>query len=120
MKLRFSVLALVTLLATNTASATSLLNVSEEEIRDRLAESFVASLYCKEFTLRHNVLDLVWDVLELKTGSDPEDDTEKSLYVARVDEWGAKFKADVRRSCADAYARFGPDGSAIRDALYRK
>lgn len=120
MKTQLIVFALVSGLMSSAAGATSLMNVPENKIRDHLAELFVAGFYCKDFNLRHNLLDLVWDVLELKTGRDPEDEREKSLYVARVDVWDAKFKADVSRSCADVYTRFGPDGSAIRDAIYPK
>lgn len=104
----------------NAVGATSLMKVREDHIRDHLAQLFVSGFFCEEFNYRHNMLDLVWDVLELKTGTDPEDDSEKSLYVARVAVWEAKFKADARRSCADVYDRFGPDGRTIRDVVYRR
>lgn len=120
MKSRLSLAALATLLMLNAASGTSLVKVPEERIRGHLAELGVAAFYCKDFNLRHNLLDLVWDILELKTGKDPDEEGEKELYLTLVDQWEAKFKSDAAGSCNQAYLRYGPDGSALRDAIYRK
>ena len=97
-----------------------MVKVSEDRIRSYLAELLVVSFYCTDFNVRHNMLDLVWDVLELKTDKDPEEESEKALYSVLVGEWEAKFKKDVAGSCKQAYMRFGPDGSAVRDVLYLK
>lgn len=120
MKLRLTAAALAAVLMAGSASATSLVKVPEDRIRGYLAELFVVGFYCKDFNLRHNMLDLVWDVLELKTGKDPEEESEKELYASLVDEQAAKFKSDVVGSCNQVYSRYGPDGSAIRDVIYRK
>lgn len=120
MKLRFTLAALATALMLSTASATSLARVPEDRIRSHLAELGVTGFYCKDFNLRHNMLDLVWDLLELKTGKDPDEESEKELYSALVDQWEAKFKSDAAGSCNQAYLRYGPDGYALRDAMYRK
>lgn len=120
MKLRLTVAALATALMLNAASATSLVKVSEDRIRSHLAELGVTGFHCKDFNLRHNMLDLVWDILELKTGKDPDEESEKELYLTLVDQWEAKFKSDAAGSCNQAYLRYGPDGSALRDAIYRK
>lgn len=120
MKLRLPLLTLAAVLMTSAAGATSLAKVPEDRIRDYLAELSVVGFYCKDFNLRHNMLDLVWDVLELKAGKDPNDDSQIAHLAPYLEAWEAQFKSNVQRACEQAYVRFGPDGSSIRDAIYRK
>lgn len=110
----------IILLIVGNANATSLVKLPAERIRGYLAELFVAGLYCREFNLRHNMIDLVWDILELKTGIDVNSESQVELTSALVKQWEARFKADRDASCGDAYRRYGPNGPALQDAIYLK
>lgn len=120
MKLRLPLLTLAAVLTMSAAGATSLVKVPEDRVRNYLAELSAVGFYCKDFNLRHNMLDLVWDVLELKTGKDPNDEGQIELLAPHLETWDAHFKSDVRYACEQAYVRFGPNGSSLRDAIYRK
>lgn len=104
----------------NAANATSLIKVPEDRIRAHLAELSVIGFRCNKFNLRHNAIDLVWDILELKTGADPNSDSEVEKSADHIEKIDAAFKTDLETSCNEAYKRYGPDGSVIRDIIYLK
>lgn len=107
-----AIASLGTLLATS--NATSLVDRDPDEISDSLAKLTVAAFYCAgNFHIQHNVVDLVWDILQLKTGVDPDSNTGKRLRADRANAIEAVARNAVRSFCDRVLVDYGPQGKSI-------
>jgi hypothetical protein len=117
--LSFVLLAVGAMCPAGYAYGASLVKVPEARVRGYLAELTVVSVYCRGLKLRHNMVDLVWDILELKTARDPNDADQVELMTSDLNRLEARFKENPEIECERAYRQYGPSGSAIRDLIYR-
>ncbi|WP_421983385.1 hypothetical protein [Roseibium sp.] len=103
------------------ASATSIVKFEEDQILSALARVTLSSEYCKaEVVPQFNTMDLVWDVVELKTGVDPNESPVREKYFSIMDEWDAKAQGDRSAFCSDIYKDYGPYGQDIADLVKKK
>lgn len=110
---RFAAILGTTLMAAP-ASATSLIDRDPDEIATSLTRIFVASFHCSsQVQVQHNVVDLVWDIHQLKTGVDPDSEEGKEAIVPLVNEADETATADRAAFCDDIVASYGPQGSSI-------
>jgi hypothetical protein len=75
---------------------------------------FVATVYCaRNIQVQHNAVDLVWDILQLSTGIDPDSEEGKEAVVPYVNAAEAEAKADSVAFCQRIARDYGPQGVSI-------
>ena len=103
------------------ASATSIINYSEEKILTSLARVYLSVGRCGQ-TLHpmFNLMDLVWDVIELKAGAEPDDPVILDRYVKIIETEKVGADADTTGFCTGIVSDFGPQGRVIADLVVLK
>jgi hypothetical protein len=102
--------------AAQSASATSLMIHDPERTRDSLARITSAAAYCKDHGIvAHDAVDLVRDILALRTGEDPNSESEAEKYYAAMGAREKEALEDPNEFCAKIISDFCESGSEIRD-----
>ncbi len=87
-----------------------------------MANIFWASYYCSNlgYNIRHNVGDLVWDIIELKTGIDPDTENEKEVFFSVLKEIEVKWNGKEEKGCEAMYEAYGEGAHRIPDVIYKR
>lgn len=96
------------------AQATSIVDRAADRIAENLAELTATGFYCQDrLTINYNMVDLIWDIVELKSGLDPDSEAFRNEQTPRLNEAGARAEEDAAGFCTEMIAAYGPDGNDI-------
>lgn len=81
-----------------------------------------ASFYCasKGYNFRHSIGDLIWDIIELKTGKSQSSEQQIEKFAKILGAVELKWKGKEEHGCEELYKSYGEGAARIPDLMYKR